>query len=79
MNCTLGKCPRVVLSKGGIWREKDTVAARASGWFIYDERAPVWFLGQEILGMAMCPECRATDRGKRMEALHGESLKSVAF
>lgn len=75
MKCTLFDCPKKAPSKWPVWSKADTDAARAAGWFIWDERAPVWFLHQEIEGMVFCPEHRATARGKRLEALHDESLK----
>lgn len=76
MKCTYGRCPKKLPSKRPVWSKADTAAARAAGWFVWSSHAPVWFLGQEIEGMVMCPEHRATERGKRMESLHDESIKA---
>lgn len=77
MKCTYGGCREVAFSEGRVWSESDTRRARNKGWFIYDKSAPARFLGQEIAGMALCPVHAATDRGKRLEALHNESLKAT--
>lgn len=77
MTCTHGNCRRRIPSNRPVWTPSDTAGAREAGWFIWDNRAPVYFREQAIDGMVICPEHRATERGKRMEALHDESIKAT--
>jgi len=77
MRCT-EKCSRTRHARRGIWTHGDTRRARKAGWFIYDTGAPAWFKGEAIAGLALCPEHRATARGKFLEALHNEAIEAEA-
>ncbi len=76
MNCVIGRCAESFHSRHPTWNDADTARAREAGWFIWDDRAPVAFKDQCIHGMAICPAHRKSVDGKRLEAMHNESLKA---